>query len=87
MNGVYLKENYYALILSILKRWTPEQSFLYLETGENAGNQTVRKDITNEDVQDMISLQKQGFTYRQISEIYNASMDLVRRRIKRAKVR
>lgn len=83
MNAFLLKENYYALVLSILKGWTPEQSFLYFETGEIMRLSSIRKDITNDDVMDMVALRDQGLTYKEIGDLYNAKKDMIVKRIDR----
>lgn len=83
MNDFLLKENYYALVLSILKGWTPEQSFLYFETGKIMRLSSIRKDITNDDVMDMVALKEQGLTYKEIGDLYNAKKDMIVKRIDR----
>jgi len=77
-----VKENYYALLICILKPVTIEQGFDLLD-----GRITHRNNmaITNEDIEDMIRMKQKGMTYQQIGDLYGLSWDSVRRRIKRYK--
>lgn len=77
-----MKENYYALLICILRPVTIERSFDML-SGKITKVQN--KAITKDDVRDMISMKQQGMTYQEISDIYGLSWDAVRRRIKRFK--
>lgn len=76
-----MKENYYALLICILKPITVEQGFDILN-----GKFTKRRNmtITRNDIQDMIRL-KQSMTYDEIGELYGLGGAAVYRRIKRYK--
>ena len=72
-----LEYNYYALVISILRQWTPEQSFYYLENNEPG-----KPEITKEDVKEMARL-KEAMTYQEIGDIYGISDGAVYTRIRR----
>lgn len=75
-----MEENYYALLLSILKRYTPEQSFEVLQIGKIKQ----KHDIQKNDVNEMVQLKAQGLTYREIGEMFGISGDAAYTRIRRA---
>jgi predicted DNA-binding protein (UPF0251 family) len=77
-----MKENYYALLICILRPVTIEQSFEMME-GKVAQIQNVT--ITSEDIEDMIRMKLQGMTHREIGECYGISEEATYRRIKRYK--
>ncbi|WP_226986697.1 hypothetical protein [Carboxydothermus hydrogenoformans] len=78
-----LMENYLALAVSILANASPELAFEYLDKGKPIGWRK-RKDITEEDVLDMVKLKNEHrLTYKQIAEIYGMSKDAIRHRIQR----
>ncbi len=72
-----MSENYYALIISILKGLTPEQSFELLNTGR------IKEKYDPEDVKDMIKLKAMGMTYKELAEAFNISVDCAYHRISR----
>lgn len=79
-----LKVNYYALILSILKTWTPEQSFLYLETG--IMDRKAFTKTTKEEEQEMLWWYDiQGLTYKAIGEMFGMNHVNVFRKIQNAR--
>ncbi|MDT8718298.1 helix-turn-helix domain-containing protein [Clostridium sp. 19966] len=73
-----MSENYYALLLSILKNYTPERSFKLLN-GEKVDKEHRRKEAL-----DMVELKKAGYTYREIGDMFGVSKDVVYTRIRRA---
>lgn len=76
-----MKENYYALLICILRPVTIEKSFDLLEGRiTKKRNTSIRKD----DIADMIRM-KQSMTYEEIGEMYGISKQAVYRRIKRFK--
>jgi hypothetical protein len=76
-----MKENYYALLICILKPVTIEQSFDMM----NGKITKIRKvSISKADIQDMIRM-KQRMTYHEIGELYGLTKQAVYRRIKRYK--
>jgi DNA invertase Pin-like site-specific DNA recombinase len=77
-----VKENYYALLICILKPVTIEQGFDLLD-----GRITHRNNmaITSEDIEDMIRMKQQGMTHREIGSFYGISEEAAYRRIKRYK--
>ena len=77
-----MKENYYALLICILKPVTIEKSFDLL-----AGRITriQNKSIVKNDVIDMIRMKQQRMTYADIGKTYGLSRQAVYRRIKRYK--
>ena len=78
-----LKYNIAAMYIAILRDdiATPEQAFAVIE------DKSVRKTVTDEDVEDMVAMKEQGLSYGQISEIYGLSWHATRRRIERYKKR
>jgi hypothetical protein len=77
-----VKENYYALLICILKPVTVEQSFdLY----EGRITKVQNKSISKDDVEDMIRMKQQGMTHREIGSFYGLSEEATYRRIKRYK--
>ena len=77
-----MKENYYALLICILRPVTIEQSFDMMD-GKVA--QTKNLVITSEDIEDMIRMKQQGMTHREIGEYCGISEEATYRRIKRYK--
>lgn len=75
-----LKENFYALFLSVYLDYTPEQSFSHL--GCARSNQRKNLAITDEDIRDMATL-KERLTYSQVGELYNMTGFAVYNRIRR----
>jgi DNA invertase Pin-like site-specific DNA recombinase len=76
-----MKENYYALLICILKPVTIEQGFDFLD---GKVTKVQNKSIHKDDVEDMIRL-KQEFTYEDIGRMYGLTKQAVYRRIKRYK--
>jgi hypothetical protein len=77
-----MKENYYALLICILKPVTIEKSF---ELINGKFTKVQNKSIDNTDVKDMIRMKQQGMTYQGIGEMYGLTDQAVYRRIKRYK--
>lgn len=71
-----MKENYYALLICILKPVTVEQGFNFM-----AGKTT--KAIIKDDIHDMIAMKQQGMTFEAIGELYGLTKGAVYRRLKR----
>ena len=78
----FLKENYYALIICILRPVTIEQSFMMMDGSVST---TKNKSITKDDVADMITLKETGLTYQAIGDMYGLSASATFLRIKRLK--
>lgn len=74
-----LRYNIAALAIAILKGISPEQAFAILE-GKN-----IITVYNEEDIKDMVRLHDQGFSYRQIAEMYGLTKDAVQKRINRYK--
>lgn len=72
-----MKENYYALIISILLNEPPEASFQILERGKRD-----KYVLSDSDTQDMIVFRKQGLKYREIGEMYGLTECAAYKRIK-----
>lgn len=64
-----------ALALCILKRWTIEQAFNYLETGKKPSKRN--KSLTAEDAKDIRALMKAGVPGREVANMYNVSLNYV----------
>jgi hypothetical protein len=79
-----MKENYYALLICILKPVTIEQGFDMLD-----GRITNRNNmaITDDDIEDMVRMKNQGMTHREIGQVYGITEEAAYRRIKRYKER
>lgn len=58
------KINYYALIVSILTKCTPELAFKKLLLGR------VKNEFTEADYADMAKLRKRGLSLKELSDIY-----------------
>jgi hypothetical protein len=67
--------NYYALCLSIVFKYTPEQAFEAMERGK-----PIHK-IDRNQVYDMRYLRQKGVSYGKIGRLYDVSADVVYRRI------
>jgi ATP-dependent protease Clp ATPase subunit len=77
-----MKENYYALLICILRPLTIEQSFNIMEGKvTKVQNKWIRKD----DVEDMIRMKQYGMTYKAIGKLFGLKKDAVHKRIKRYK--
>lgn len=72
-------DNWYALLICILKPVTVEKAFDLFEGIFPKVNNTA---VTQDDVEDMIKLKNEGLTYRELGEIYGMSKDAVHKRIK-----
>lgn len=79
-----MEENYYALLICILKPVTIEQGFGLLE-GHVSDRYNLA--ITGEDIEDMIRMKQQGMTHREIGSYYGISEEAAYRRIKRYKAK
>lgn len=74
-----MQDNWYALIVSILKGVLPEQAFELME------NNTYKPLYGSDHTSDMIKMHEQGMTYRDIGEIYGISESAICKRIKHIK--
>ena len=74
-----MKENYYTLLVCILRPVTSEQAFAMMH-GVFPKVVGKRKAI---DIHELIQLQSDGLSYQQIGEKYNLSPGAVKMRIKR----
>lgn len=77
-----MKENYYALLVCILRPVTIEKSFDLLDGKITKKNNT---SISKKDIEDMIRMKQQGMTFEAIGEVYGLTRGAVYRRIKRFK--
>jgi len=75
--GTYIDDHgLTALLICIFQGLTPEQAFMKLE------GKPYRQTITDDDLQDMIIMKNQGYTYREIGSCYGLSEHAVFRRLK-----
>ncbi|MDF2906816.1 MAG: hypothetical protein K0R34_2137 [Herbinix sp.] len=79
--GKTLKENYYALLICILRPdFTIDRSTEFMIDGR------LRKNLPKgEGIDEMISMKQQGMTYKEIGEVFGLSKDAVHKRIQRFK--
>jgi uncharacterized protein YerC len=70
-----MEENYYALIICIIRGCSPKHSFDLIRTGKIT--------ITDNDIKYMNVL-KRKMTYKQIGQIYGVCADTIYRLIKRS---
>jgi predicted DNA-binding protein (UPF0251 family) len=75
-----MKENYYALLICILKPVTIEKGFDLLN---GKMTKVQNKSISLQDVEDMIRMKQQGMTYKAIGELFGLKKDAVHKRIQR----
>lgn len=75
MQIAYVKENYFALTVSILRKCSPERAFGLLD-----GREVPPKSDTS----DMVKLRNRGMTYQAIADLYGTKANTVFARIKRA---
>ena len=83
LQAVDLRHNLYAFCLAVMKGYTPEQAFDYLES-ETPRQKRQNLTITVEDVREMIRL-KEHMTYEQIGKIYGLTKYAVYNRIRHAR--
>jgi hypothetical protein len=76
-----MKENYYALIVSIFRKCSPEQAFELLKTGKK--HRAKRGTYLNV-VPELRKYREQGLSYEAIGELYGMSKDWVFARLKRS---
>lgn len=76
-----MKENYYALLICILKPITIEQSFNMMN---GVIDTIVNTSVTKSDIRDMMHM-KNNMTYEEIGKLYGLTKQAVYRRIKRFK--
>ena len=74
-----MKENYYTLLICILKPVTVEQSFMMMGGVLPKQNKTISK----RDVKFMIIFKHQGMAYKEIGELFGLSAGAVYNRIRR----
>lgn len=75
-----MQHNYYALVVSILRECSPERAF------ELLGDKRVRNDdLTHEDVLEMMRLRAEGYSLKQVGDMYGITFSSVNTRIQRAK--
>ena len=82
-----IKEAYLALAVSILIKSTPEQAYARLGTRFGQKGQMVRKDIKDEDIEQMIRMRESGGTWNEIGESFGLDMHAAYKRVKRYKER
>lgn len=72
-----LRDNIAALYIAILGQdiRTPEQAFSVLERAPYK--------LTDEDIEDIIKMQKQGITYKEIADMYGYSEDGIKSKVYR----
>ena len=81
MTAYDMKENIYALLLCICRKYTPEQAFMEI-TGERYVKEGAPKIEIDSDW--LMQLRAQGKTYREIEEITGYKYATIHRRLKRA---
>ncbi|HHY71547.1 MAG TPA: hypothetical protein GX519_07895 [Thermoanaerobacterales bacterium] len=64
-----------ALALCILKRWTIEQAFNYLETGKKPSKRN--RGLTAEDAKDIRALIGDGVPSKEVASMYGISLNYV----------
>lgn len=64
-----------ALALCILKRWTIEQAFYYLETGKKPSKRN--KSLTADDAKDIRALMGEGVPGKEVASMYDISLNYV----------
>jgi len=79
-----LKENWYALLIASQRPVSIEQA-LRMMNEESIGKKKKYSKFTQDEVEYMQSLRNEGYTYRQIGEMYDISAHAVRSRINRRK--
>ena len=62
-----MKLNYYALVVAVRVGCTPETAF---ERLQHERPSTVVAQLSDEDLQDMQGMKLQGWTYRELGELY-----------------
>ncbi|HYF75289.1 MAG TPA: hypothetical protein VD757_01770 [Candidatus Nitrosocosmicus sp.] len=77
-----MEENYYALMVCIIKNCSPEQAFRYLENGKKGRS---GKAETQQLIAEIKRLKDQGKTYREIGAMYNMTAGNIYRRLKGAR--
>ena len=79
-----MKENYYALLICILRPdYSIDRSLQAMM--DEVITKKRNTSITKKDIEDMIRMKEQGMTYEEIGEIYGLTKGAVYRRIKRFK--
>jgi len=73
-----MQDNWYALVIAILFNQPPETAFQILEDGTR--NLHYSK-LTELDTLDMIKFREEGFTYKEIGEMYGISESAAHKRI------
>ena len=83
---IALKENYYALLLSILNyRYNPETAIArFLNCKGDGRRKAGRMVLDKQDIAEMMKL-KQTMTYKELASMYGISPKAVYVRLKRAK--
>lgn len=79
-----MKENWYALLIASQRPVSVEYA-LRMMNGNSIGRKKKYSKFTQDDVEYMENLKSEGYTYRQIGEVYGISRDAVRSRINRRK--
>lgn len=79
-----MKENYYALLICILRPdYSIDRSLQAMM--DEVITKKRNTSITKKDIEDMIRMKEQGMTYEKIGQLYGLSKDAVFKRIKRYK--
>ena len=63
-------ENYYALVVAIIKDVTTERAFILMQGGD-AGKKS--RGFTEEEIQEMIRRRERGETYKSIGSLFDTS--------------
>jgi DNA invertase Pin-like site-specific DNA recombinase len=88
--SISLIENYYALLVCILTKKTPEQAFLSIGCQGQTRDITMKKyrrQINEDTTKNMIEMRKQGMTYREIGKKHGVSSGAAYKRIQRYRER
>ncbi|WP_368489285.1 hypothetical protein [Clostridium sp. BJN0013] len=79
-----MKENWYALLIASQRPVGVEQAFRMMN-GDSIGRKKKYSKFTQDDIEYMKNLKSEGYTYKQIGEVYGISEHAVRLRIYRRK--
>lgn len=81
-----MRDNWWALMLCILKNITPDCAMNIFQVFSSGSKQKkVLKYVSRENITAMCSMKEKGYTYKQIGELYGISADAAQKRMRRGK--